>query len=451
MRTYDPAAPRLHPRRSALLAALLLIPLAAVGCRGQAGRKSAAAPATSELARGGPPELRAMVDSMLPRLEVLSGLAAEHPIRLATTSRQAVRAYVVHRLDEDLPPAQLEGVRATYAALGLIPDTLDLRRLLVNLYTEQVGGYYDPHTKTFYTLEGTPPDQLRTVLAHELVHALQDQHADIDSLIAPARGNDRDEAAQAAIEGQATAVMFAMLAERASGGAADPARLPDLGAQLRPALEMQNAQFPVFRSAPVIIRETMLFPYLGGASFVQTLWRRAERERGGRMGVRPWPAPFDSLLPLSTEQVMHPDSAFFLRRDTATAIVLGPTPAAAAGAWTTVHEDVLGALETGIFLRQHLGPAASARGWDGDRFRLLRSPAGGEALVWYSVWDDAGAADAFADAYRRTLAKRPGRTAVVARVTLEGRPGVRVVDVTAGVDATTVPLPPVTALRPVTR
>ena len=384
--------------------------------------------------------VRALVDSLLPRLQVLAGLRAERPIRIGYRTRAEVRSYIVRQLDRDLPPADLAGMQATYAALGLIPDTLRLRRLLVDLYTEQVGGYYDPETKTFYTVEGTPRDMLRTVLAHELVHALQDQHTNLDSLVSRRRGNDPQSAAQAAIEGQATAVMFALITEEASGQAVEPARLPDLGAQLRPALEAQNSRFPVFRRAPPVIREGLVFPYLQGASFVEALWR--SRLRPGAGPSVPWPAPLDSLLPQSTEQVMHPER-FLDLRDAPTALRLGATTGPL---WRTAWENGMGEMEMTLFLRQHLGPAASARGWDGDAYRLLQGPGGARALVWYSVWDDDAAADAFAAAYRRTLVVRPARHALVERQTVDGRPVVRVVDAPAAVPLESVPSVPLVQL-----
>ena len=432
-------------RRSNLAVALAVVPLAlalvSTACRAQdrAARDTA--------------RVRAVVDSLLPRLQVLTGLAAEHPIRIGYRTRAEVHAYVTHQLDTDMPPAEAAGLEGTFAALGLIPDTLHLRRLLLDLYTEQVSGYYDPETKTFYTVEGTPPDMLRTVLAHELVHALQDQHTDLDSIISPRRGNDRETAAQAAVEGQATAVMFAIVMEEAPPHKPiDPTRLPDLGAQLRPAIEAQNSQFPVYRRAPRIIREELVFPYLQGAAFVQALWRNRVRPSAATGALRaevaasaaptPWPAPLDSLLPQSTEQVMHPER--FLRfRDNPTELLLAAGPDAR---WRTVYENVLGEMETAVFLKQHLGESAGARGWDGDRFRLLEGPGGLRALVWYSVWDDAAAADAFAAAYRITLPKRPGRQAMVDRLTVANRPVVRVVDTPSALVPATVPVPELQAL-----
>jgi hypothetical protein len=373
------------------------------------------------------PALIATVDSMLPKLEVLAGLKKLKPVALAEQSREAVRAYVESRLAEELPPRELAGIRETYVAFGMIPDTLDLKALLLDLYQEQVAGYYDPKSAKFYLVKGTPVALLRPVLAHELVHALQDQHVDLDSLISRERGNDRQTAAQAAIEGHATLVMFAFLAQEAFGRVIGPADLPDISAQLRPALDAQNSQFPVFRRAPRIIRETMVFPYVGGASFVQKVW--AANARDGFV------APLGSLLPQSTEQVLHTAERFLATRD-------APTELRFANTKDVLYENTLGELETGILLAEYLGvdPGSAAAGWDGDRYQLVTS-SGKKMVLWQSVWDDAVAADRFADAYRHVAAKRPGRSIRVERNVLHNREGVFIVDAEAGADVQAVKAP----------
>jgi hypothetical protein len=384
-----------------------------------------------------------MAAEMLPRLQVLSGLEARAPIKLAWQSREAMQHYVRKQLDEELPAEYIAGTRAAYAAFGLVPDTLDLRKLLLDLYSEQVVGYYDPPTKTLYVVEGAPTGDIHTVLAHELVHALQDQHVDLDSLVAQERGNDRQTAAQAAFEGQATLVMFARMMEEQLGRPITPDQIPPLGNQLRPLLESQNSRFPVFQRAPRLIRETLLFPYIGGAAFVQALWNAANPDGQNPATVR-FPAPIDSLFPESTEQVMYPAEHFIARRDLPIDVVLAPGPAG----WQVVHEDNLGELETTILLQEHLGEAAesAARGWGGDQYRLIRGAGGHSALVWYSVWDDDAAADRFADAYRRVLQHRPDRRGRVERLELEGRPAVLVVDAEAALDPAEVPVPAVARL-----
>jgi hypothetical protein len=388
---------------------ILMLGLVASACRGQ----------------DVDPALTATVDSMLPKLEVLAGLKKLRPVTLSEQSRDQLRIYIEQRLAEEMPPAELEGIRKTYVALGLIPDSLNIKALLLDLYQEQVAGYYDPSTDKFFLVKGTPVAMLRPVLAHELVHALQDQHVDLDSLIARDRGNDRQSAAQAAIEGQATLVMFAFLAQEAAGKSIAPGDMPDVSAQLAPALNAQNSQFPVFRRAPRIIRETMVFPYVGGAGLVQKLWT-AHADQG-------FVAPLGALLPQSTEQVLHGAEKFVTTRDE-------PTELRFASAANIAYENTLGELEIGILLSEHLGSKAAASGWDGDRYQLLANG----VLQWVSVWDDVAAADRFAEAYRAVAVKRSQtRNARVERVQIEGRPVVMILDAPAGIDIGRAKAPPI--------
>lgn len=366
------------------------------------------------------PALVAAVDSLMPRLEVLSGLKKLKPITMKNQSRNELRKYVEQRLKEEMPPAELSGVQGAYAALGLVPDTMNLQQLLLDLYTEQVAGYYDPKTDAFYMVEGTPQDLLRPTLAHELVHALQDQHTNLDSLISRKRGNDRQTAAQAAIEGHATLVMFAILAD--ASGNFDPAMLPDMTQQLASVMEAQNSQFPVFQRAPRIIRETMLFPYVGGAGFVQHIWRtRASPESK-------YPAPIGALLPQSTEQVLHPATRFGKTPDQPTDVRFAQTARD-----KVLYENTLGEMEISILLMEHLGTKEAASGWDGDRYRLIEAD-GRKVLMWMSVWDDAASASRFASAYRAIAAKRTSRAIRVQEHKLGTVNGVWVVDAPAHTD-----------------
>jgi hypothetical protein len=359
---------------------------------------------------------------MMPALERLSGLDRTEPVRVRRQTRDGARAYVAARLDEELPPAERAAVRRTYVALGLLPDTLDLDALLLDLYTEQVLGYYDPAARTLFVVSGEPVDDLRPVIAHELVHALQDQHTDLDSLIAGERGNDLQTAAHAAMEGHAMLVMFALLAEEATGRTVDPAAMPSPAADLGSALDAQNSEFPVFRRAPAVIRETLLFPYVSGVGFVHELWR-------ARRPLARYPAPLDSLLPLSTEQVMSPRRHFIERRDDPENVELPPLDG-----WRVVRSDGLGMVETAIFLAQHLGAAGrtAADGWGGDRYALLAGDPAGDIILWLSVWDEPAAADRFADAVRRAADRRASRQVRVLREDIGGRPGVRIVDAPVG-------------------
>jgi heme-degrading monooxygenase HmoA len=410
--------------RRLLVGALAAVVVTLAGCRREAPAPPIGVVADDE----SPPELVAMLQELLPRIERLSGLDRVELLRMRRQSREDARRYIEARLDSEMPPARLDGMRRTYAALGLVPDTLDLRSLMLELYTEQVLGYYDARTSTLYVLEGEDVESLRPVLTHELVHALQDQHTDLDSLVAYGRGNDRQAAAHAALEGHAMVVMFAVLAEEATRRRIDPATLPNPADELGPALEAQNEQYPVFRRAPRIIRETLLFPYLHGSDFVYHVWQAVR-------GTDRYPAPIDTLLPQSTAQVMRPVERFIQRR-------IEPVELRFDVDSPSIYENTFGQLETAIFLESHLGAAAraAAQGWAGDRY-MLEEGAAGDVLHWVSVWESDAEADRFADAARRAAAGRAGRSVSVGREQVDGLPAVRIVDAAAPADPTQLPVP----------
>ena len=292
---------------------------------------------------------------------------------------------------------------------------------------EQAVGFYDPARDVLFIREDAPPELLDAVVAHELVHALQDQEADLDSLLHAVSRNDARSAIQAAIEGQATVAMFAHQLGMPSE------RLPELGPEMAAAIT-DAATFPRLASAPAVVREPLLFAYLGGARYVQRLWQ-----------LRPdKPAPLGEWLPESTEQLLHTEK-LLERRDSPTPVSLAEPE----GGWRVKYAGDLGELETRIYFEEHLGTAAlaarAAAGWDGDAYAVLARGTD-LALVWYTVWDGEPDAEEFVDAYRTAFLARfggsggrhqltgEGRKARIERLTHEGVPVVRVVETGPGVE-----------------
>jgi hypothetical protein len=360
----------------------------------------------------GEADLRDMVHRMMPVVSEAAHLPFKHEPVVLRRTRAQVRDYVIHKFDQDLPPVELDGLQAALRLFGLVPDSLDLRRTMIDLLTEQIAGYYDPDSNALYIPADIEPFQLRVVISHELVHALQDQYVRLDSIITQQRRNDRRSAAQAILEGQATVAQIPVLMPEQK-----PDTLP-LGWfwQQRSVMARQQAQMPEFARAPLWLREGLIFPYLGGADFM--VWYR--RKYFDRSVL--------TAMPTSTEQILHPDH--YASDDQPTELTFS------AGPDTVRYEDNLGEFETRLLFQQHLGDEAEAarlaEGWDGDRYQVLGRQA--DALVWYTVWDDAPAADKFARGLERAWAKRraaggrAGRRSEIKQLTVEGRPVVRLVD-----------------------
>jgi hypothetical protein len=323
----------------------------------------------------------------IPRIEKATGLQFKTDPRIEPRSRDDVRSFLERRFREDLPDEEIAGTRAAYRRLGLIADTLDLRAFMLDLLTEQVVGYYDPETKVLYVVQEAPPEQASIIISHELVHALQDQYMSLDSLQLLRGDNDRQIAAHAVVEGQATIVQIQTML----GGADIATALPGGWDRVRDMIRESSSQMPVFATAPRIIQETLIFPYLSGAEFMRTFQQ-----------LRPGETPYGDL-PRSTEQIMHA-RAYFNERDTPTGITL---PAPRVG--RDRYQNNLGEFETRLFLYEHMrdqaGAVRGAAGWDGDRYMVVQTPRG-EALAWVTVWDSPVEAAEFTDALDRAIGRR---------------------------------------------
>ncbi|PKL93742.1 MAG: hypothetical protein CVV20_02105 [Gemmatimonadetes bacterium HGW-Gemmatimonadetes-1] len=319
-----------------------------------------------------------------------------------------MREFLLNKLATELPPERLDGLVSAYRLLGLIPDTLDVREMFVDLYTEQVAGFYDPESSTLFAVAGSDPTQLRLILAHELVHALQHQYIPLDSILADRSNSDRTAAAQAVLEGQATLASFQSMFPDTDFAGDD-----GIWEAIREQLTLPREEMAVFNSAPLVIRSTLIFPYLQGSEFMRWFARNRAGER-----------PFGALMPHSTEQILHP-----LRYQQ------GDAPVAVRFAGDdddVIHEDTFGEFEMHVLRSVLVGIDVVAGdlplGWGGDRLRVYRT-ADGPALVWLTAWDEPRNADGFESRVigRLSTMERAGYRTAIESMPVAGKPGVRVV------------------------
>jgi hypothetical protein len=344
--------------------------------------------------------LDAKVASLVPRIEEAVGLTFKRAPVVELRSPAEVRDFVAAEQRDSLAKRDLDGWSGILGELGMIPRSLDLPALLLRVLEEQVAGYYDPKTKVLYVVRGTSDDMRDATVTHELVHALQDQYLNLDSLEHAHGSDDRLTAAQAAVEGHATFIQLRLM----RGGAA-PDETEGAWVRTRELIRTQQSGMPVFASAPFAIQEMLVFPYLSGAEFIR---KTADQRAAGQ-------SPLD-ILPASTEQVVHPGS-FLPIRDDPTTVAL-PAPEGA----RVLYEDTMGEFATRLFLFQHTQDQEiayrGAEGWDGDRIMLVETPAG-RGVAWVSVWDRPEEATEFYEALKRVVDGRFGPTGGT-RVTLPG-------------------------------
>src|ERR1700724_1493528 len=253
-----------------------------------AGAGAPAAPAGAPKLRPLPAELERRMPELVRAAERYRGLKLERRVPWGRVSEPELRREVIAEFREDLPPRRLAEVELGLKAFGLIPESMDLGTYVPELLTSQIAGFYDPHRKSLAVVD-RPGGQLGAemthkmedgLLVHELTHAIQDQHFDLDRLSDPDPLSDGGVARLALVEGDATLVMMddlirapledvpearGLVAELTAAGGGDE-DAPVAGKGLPGQKEMATA--------PAWFRDQLLFSYSRGAAFCLEVRRR---------------------------------------------------------------------------------------------------------------------------------------------------------------------------------
>ncbi|MCU1320577.1 MAG: hypothetical protein JWM43_226 [Acidobacteriaceae bacterium] len=243
------------------------------------------APMTKEQAK----ELFKSVDEILGFVSGDTKLAILHPVKRKLISRDEVNKYLEKKFAEDEGARRMERAEIVLKKFGLLDRDFHLRPFLVKLLTEQIAGFYDNKTKTVNLLDWIQPEEQKPVLAHELTHALQDQKVDLTkwsdvSVNGVAKNAEEDnkhlqtdeaETARSAVaEGQAM-VTFIDYTLRPSGKTLADA--PELAGKLKDSASDTSGS-PILARAPLLLQESLLFPYSEGLSFEQALLVKGGQE-----------------------------------------------------------------------------------------------------------------------------------------------------------------------------
>src|SRR6266851_4218097 len=392
--------------------------------------------------------LIAATQDVLKETSAIRQLSILRPVQSSAQSRAEIERALIKSLDEDTTPAEMHADEVTLKKLGLAPADFQFRALMLRVLTEQVAGYYDPKTGQFHLADWIDLDGQKPIMAHELTHALQDQHFNLRRFEHWPKGDsDAELAAHALIEGDAT---LAMALYVANNPLVALAFLKSLGAAGMASAELDKA--------PRALRESLLFPYQDGEKWVSALYKR-----GGWNEV----SQAFTTLPQSTEQILHPEKYFAheapvkvtlpditnLLNNSGRASMRSVPPALAGGSsalagsadgrgpqrgnpagvldsfafaysspitrhsspsagWRRIAYDVQGEWGFYLILDQFLkSPAESHRaaaGWGGDRFAVYEGPKGEVLIASLSVWDTENDAREFFDAFaKRTRLRYP--------------------------------------------
>lgn len=332
-------------------------------------------------------------------------------VKRDVTAREDLKAMLVKEIDEEMTPEQFRASELGMKALGFLPQGFNLKDTMVKVYSEEIAAFYDTKTKTMHLIkepeeklkkpptflerlmgkkEGFDKDENKTVIAHELTHALADQNFDIDKMQKAVKSDDdRDLALSALVEGEATLAMIGAQMQDWDGTVVSKIPAADLDrifGILIPLMPMAGGKS--LREAPVILSESMIFPYLRGMVFCAKMTNDGGWEALNEAYKKP---------PLSTEQILHPEK-YRAKPDYPVAIDLGKLEPGEG--WKEAGRNVVGEMQLGVLLRRHGGKPAAA-GWDGDHFAVFEGPGKKLGLVWLSTWDTEQDAREFQKGYAR--------------------------------------------------
>ncbi len=401
-------ATRLYSKSNRTRAVLILLVLAvvAVAARQSSSAQAALASgsATSTQANhASSPDFITAADQVLLQMSQILSLPIKQPLKKSLRSKQEVRDYLVREDKADKNDAERYADEKTLEAFGLIPKNFPLDSFMLDVLTDQVAGLYDPKAKEFYIADWIPVDEQKTVMSHELTHALEDQSFRIDDWIKAARPNDDAELARDSVsEGSAMAAMvdYQMLDQHIG-----VRELPDVTLLIRAGAITEMDKDPNLSKAPIYIRDELLFPYLAGTGFTQEFLK-------AHSGWKDIHLIFENP-PVSTQQILHPD--LYLNGTKPVAVTLPAWKGVAPDDWKLLEENTMGEFGVGEVLKQFKkdnseDPLSTA--WKGDRYAVFDDPKSkATPLVFRIALDSPEDAARFFGQYSEALElKHSGRT-----------------------------------------
>jgi hypothetical protein len=347
-------------------------------------------------------------------------LPIQHEVKRRLITREQVEKYILDKFKEDKDAKRMQSEEIVLKKFGLLDRDFQLQPFLVSLLKEQIAGYYDNKTKTVNLLDWVSPEEQKQVLAHELTHALQDQHTDLDKWEPDApetvsknvtEDNDRlaiderDTARDAVLEGQAMAVYLDYTLKPAGKSLLTS---PDVMRTPKEDLDTSGSS-PIMDRAPLLLQQSLLFPYRDGLGFEQRLLK----DKGAQYA-------FAGVLdrpPSTSYEIMNPTA--YERRVTAPLLQMPDVHGLLDPDYQPYDIGVMGELDVRILTELFGGPDVAAiltPQWKGGLYYAVQSrkavtPAqqaatSSVALLYLSAWRSEGAAREFAKLYARELSKK---------------------------------------------
>lgn len=360
------------------------------------------------------------VDEILHFVSDDSKLPIRKEIKRRLTTRDEVEKYVVEKFNEDEDAKRMQRAEIVLKKFGLLDRDFQLRPFLITLLREQVAGYYDNKTKTVNLLDWIEPESQKPVLAHELTHALQDQHTDLEKWGQKSATNiaknvtednqhlatdEDDSSREAVLEGQAMAV-FLDYTLKPMGKTILTA--PDVVEMMKDHMD-DTSSSPVLSRAPLLLAESLIFPYREGLSFEQQVLKD-KGAQGAFAGTLDNP-------PSTSFEILNPKA--YEKGEKAPVLKLPDVHALLDKSYEPYDVGTVGQLDVRILAKLFGGDDSAAEltpAWDGGIYwagqtKTAKTPeekasTSSLAIFYLSAWKSEETAKDFAKIYASELDKK---------------------------------------------
>lgn len=335
-----------------------------------------------------PQEIRTQMDEIQQQVLQIRDKQLKNDLQRDLMTPEQLKTKVVDEFFADYTDKDVKSDLKVLSTLGLINSGFDLHQFYLDLYSEQIAGYYDSETKEMYVIASEKfagPE--RMTYSHEFNHVLQDQYYDLENGLKLNEDYCETDteycaAASALIEGDSTLTeqnWFIQYGTRQDQ---------------QDIIAFQNSySSPVYDSAPNFMKEDFLFPYLKGFDFVSRLY-----DKGG------WNEVDKAFLnpPVSTEQILHPEK---YPSDQPVAVDLPDLSTILDSNWEQLDRNVMGEWYTYLILAKGWTPQfmmnnddslSAAAGWAGDTYVFYSPENSSDYLfAWRSQWETSQDMDEF--------------------------------------------------------
>jgi hypothetical protein len=349
-----------------------------------------------------------------------SQLQVHHEVKKRLITREQVEKYILDKFHDDKDTKRMQREEIVLKKFGLLDRDFQLQPFLVSLLKEQIAGYYDNKTKTMNLVDWVSPEEQKPVMAHELTHALQDQHTDLEKwepedpdTISKNVSEDnqrleideRDTARDAVLEGQAMAVYMDYILKPAGKSLLTS---PDVMRTPKDDTDTSDSS-PVMARAPLLLQQSLLFPYKDGLGFEQRLLK----DKGAQYA-------FAGVLdrpPSTSYEIMNPRA--YERKAVVPLLRMPDVHGLLEADYQPYDIGVMGELDVRILTELFGGPEEAAMltpQWKGGLYYAVQSrkartaeeqaATSSVALLYLSAWRSEAAATEFAKLYGRELSKK---------------------------------------------